>query len=435
LLRPRFFVELPTQEESVLSLKDALRHRWSRLITSRRILEVEGNLARRNARRAGSVVQGSGIEQRRHLLVAAPGGGSVGDQAMFEAFLDSVQGPVTVFVRTDADLLQVPESERSRVLVKVLPHLLYGAPWRYLKSLRELNHHIDGARSLSVIGADVMDGVYNPASSVRRFRVVELAATRGLDARVLGFSWNARPAPEALDAMRAASRKAQLIARDPVSGARLRAGGAQFVEDSADLAFLAPAGTVPHEIEPWLEREVAAGRPLVVVNANYLLEKHFNQADVYSSLVSEMVEGGASVLLVPHDLRGPDSDLVIAKRIEARVDSPHVAVIDQQLLPGEVQAIASRVSFAITGRMHLAILCANVGTPAIALSYQGKIEGLYERLGNPYFVEPEASTISVDLRAAVDGLSESLSQTRETILDRLPSLRELALKNVDGLRD
>lgn len=418
-----------------MSLKDVLRHRWSRLITSRRILDAEGSLARRNARRAGPALQASSIEQRRHLLVAAPGGGSVGDQAMFEAFLDSVQGPVTVFVRTDADLLQVPESERARVRIKVMPHLLYGAPWRHLKTLQELNRHIDGARSLSVIGADVMDGVYNPASSVRRFRVVELAAMRGLDARVLGFSWNAHPAPEALDAMRSASRKAKLIARDPVSGERLRAGGAQFVEDSADLAFLAPAGALPLSIEPWLEREIAAGRPVVVVNANYLLEKHFNQTDVYSSLVSEMIAGGASVLLVPHDLRGPDSDLVIAKRIEGRLDSPHVAVVDQQLLPGEVQAIAARVSFAITGRMHLAILCANVGTPAIALSYQGKIEGLYGRLGNPYFIEPEASTISEDLRAAVDGLSGSLSQTRETILDRLPALRELALKNVHGLRD
>lgn len=379
----------------------------------------------------------------RHVLVAAPGGGSVGDQAMFESFVSGTSGgsggsggsgTVVVVVRQASDLLGVPEPLRDRVEVLPLPGLLYGGIRAHLRDLVRLSLVLRRSRSVSVVGADVMDGVYSVLASVRRFWVPAFAARAGLDGRVLGFSWNSHPAPLTVDAMRWASRRVRLLARDPGSAARLRADGGHGVVDVADLAFLMTPGTTPAPIRRWLQAQRAAGRTVVAVNANYLLQDRVDQVAEYSRLVADRLGQGWSFLLLPHDSRGAPSDVDLARAIrDAAPPSEHVHLVPGVLAPGEVTAVMAEVDLAVTGRMHLAILAAVAGTPAVAVSYQGKIAGLYDRLGLPCVLEPDER-----FRASLDDVADrvvgELAGLRETLARTVPQVRELALLNLPAPR-
>ena len=369
-----------------------------------------------------------------HLLLAAPGRGNVGDQAMFEAFVDNVSGPVTVIVRRQGDLLAIPPARTADVRVVVLPNILYGPPMHHLRDVVRLLPLMRGSRSLSVVGADIMDGAYNNLASVRRFRIPRLAARLGLDTRILGFSWNDHPTREASAAMVAASAVTTLLPREPKSAERLLGDGAHQVTTVADLAFLVrPSGALAGPLDRWITDQRAGGRRLVIINANHGLQRYTDQVDALARLILKGVEQDTSFILLPHDSRGRESDEVLAGRIwDAVHRHGHVHLVPNILLPGEVATLASRVDFAITGRMHLAILASTVGTPAIALSYQGKIEGLYAKLGLRCFVEPDAHLATNIWRQFVE-VGDDLEAVRRTLQTNVGELKTLATGNVRGL--
>jgi len=64
-----------------------------------------------------------------------------------------------------------------------------------LPHLRDVVRLLDRASSLSVVGADLMDGGYGYLGASTLARTAELASRRGVPSRVLGFSWNASPHP------------------------------------------------------------------------------------------------------------------------------------------------------------------------------------------------------------------------------------------------
>ncbi|WP_082455564.1 MULTISPECIES: polysaccharide pyruvyl transferase family protein [unclassified Plantibacter] len=414
---------------------DLLSQMKHRLVASRVFFAAERRLSQLLARRwrAGAP---EATHPPTHLLLAAPGSGSVGDQAMFEAFVEGVTGDVLVIVRSPETLLRMRPEFEERVSVLVLPELLYGSTRSYLRDLRVLVGRFATGISFSVIGADIMDGAYNARASSRRFWLAAFAAQSGLSSRVLGFSWNTHPAPSTRDAARWASRSVDLLARDPRSGERLRALGAQNVHDVADLAFLVPtSATVPEHIATWLSIQRDLGRNVVVVNANYLLEKEINQVGIMSTLISSHLSQSTSFVLLPHDSRKAPSDETLAAAISAAAgSSDHLLLVDRVLMPDEVVELTSRVDFVITGRMHLAILSAIAGTPAIAISYQGKIEGLYRNLDLDCFLTTEGDFARA-LEAQYQRVSANLASVRARMIERVPAMKSLAEENFTGLRE
>lgn len=371
-----------------------------------------------------------------HVLIAAPGGGSVGDQAMLEAFLNSVTGNVVVIVRRNSDVLRLPQDASGRVHVRAMTRLLYGGTLAHLGNLRAFIIILRGAISLSVVGADIMDGAYNSRASERRFRLASIAANRRINSRILGFSWNSHPSSGALTAMQDSADGLQLMARDPESAKRLRRDGGKLVRDVADLAFLVDNfEPLPAELGSWCDEQTSAGRPIVIVNANYLLEKYFDQVGVFSRLINSYTSE-LSFVLVPNDSRSARSDAAIGADLHESLDEKaNVFLLEEPLAPGAVMTLASRALAAISGRMHLTILCANAGTPTLAISYQGKIEGLYERLGSDYFLDPTEEQFAESLGQK---FSEFLSNTEalsRRLLTSHTEIRELAALNVSGLNE
>ncbi|MEK6237659.1 MAG: polysaccharide pyruvyl transferase family protein, partial [Planctomycetales bacterium] len=124
--------------------------------------------------------------------------------------------------------------------------------------------------SFLVLGADVVDGAYSPRRSVYRLNLCRLAALTGAECRVIGFSMNASPAPEAVEAFRALPDAVALYPRDPNSLRRLEQSAGRPAQLCADPAFLLEpkSGAAVDRASAWIDRQRAEGRTILGLNAN-----------------------------------------------------------------------------------------------------------------------------------------------------------------------
>lgn len=366
-----------------------------------------------------------------HILVAGPGGGSVGDEAMYRAFLQAAPRPLTVVAREAGDLLEKPEEDS--VTVVLLGDLLYGPSAKHLADLWRLLRLARRSATVSLIGADTMDGVYNETSSVRRFRVAQHTSRVGASSSVLGFSWNSRPGALALAAMKASDASVRLLARDGESAARLRADGARTVEEVADLAFLTMPDRrdVDPELDSWIARQAEDDRRVFVVNANPRLETKFpGQFDQYVRLIHELTARGDAVVLLPHDSRGADGEEAYIDEIATAVgEGPRLFHVRRILSPDRIVALARQADFVVSGRMHLVILASVGDAPTLGLEYQDKFSGLYRLLGYDGAVRADEDG-NWDLVEATKRASDRADESRKAWALAKPRVLELARMNV-----
>ena len=129
----------------------------------------------------------------------------------------------------------------SKVQVFPLPSLVYGEGPDHAAGHP---HRSSGcwrrARSLSIIGADIMDGRYSLRGSVRRAVLAEIGAPEGVPTRIIGFSWNGSPSFGARRALVSASRAGVVpLLRDPRSAERATEHGIATSTLVADIVFSA----------------------------------------------------------------------------------------------------------------------------------------------------------------------------------------------------
>ncbi|PJJ71853.1 polysaccharide pyruvyl transferase WcaK-like protein [Diaminobutyricimonas aerilata] len=381
-------------------------------------------------RRAFRAAPAPTADRRVHVLVAPPGGGNIGDQALVEAFLENTTGPVRVIVRRAADLV-VPAEQAERIEVVELPALLYRVDAAHRRDIVRLRALLTDAVSFTVVGADIMDGRYSPRGSVNRSNVAELAAIAGVDSRILGFSWNGAARPAARRALVRASRAGvRVLLRDPLSAERARRDHVQHVQEVADIVFAA------HTVQPGIVHEVlpaGAGQPFAIVNVSGLVAKKVGQLDEYARVIEHLRAKDIPIVLLPHVIRPGADDLDACRALLGAVGSRGITLVERVLRPAEVRGLCAGASFVVTGRMHLAIMAMMNGKPAVTLSTQGKVEGLMRLLGVPQLsVEPTPGFGSriVDL---IDEVRPDDSPARAAIAEHLPHLVDLARRNLDGL--
>lgn len=130
-----------------------LRRRWTTALYSSGLPAV----ADRSVARRVLASVGEPSCAGAHLVASPPGDGNIGDQALFEAFVEGLDGPVIALVRA-ADEIAVPDSLRDRVTLAEMPDLIYGRRAAHAQAVADFTRRLAGARSLSIIGADIMDG-------------------------------------------------------------------------------------------------------------------------------------------------------------------------------------------------------------------------------------------------------------------------------------
>lgn len=374
-----------------------------------------------------ALTPGQGSAAGRHVLIAPPGGGNIGDQAMIEAFLDNTEGEVVIVVRALRDVA-VPAAHAARTQVLALETLVYGGLPRRLGDIRRYRRLLRGARSVAVVGADIMDGAYNRRASVNRANLARLARQAGVPARVLGFSWNGRAHPQARDAVRAAARAGtRLMLRDPVSAARARADGLDNVIDAADTVFSAHA--VDHAAAAELLRGVAADARIALVNASGLVGRALSQVDEYLALIGRLRARGLTVVLLPHVSRPGADDMTICREIHARLADADTLLIDTLLPPAAIRGLTARAELVVTGRMHLAIMAFYNAVPAITLATQGKVEGLMQLFGTESLCVEPSTGFGARIASVADEVLDRLDEVKDHIAAQLPLVRELSRLN------
>lgn len=364
------------------------------------------------------------------VLIAPPGRGNIGDQALVEAFAESVAGPVVVVVRDRRDFL-VPDHLRGRVSVLPLPALIYGTAVGRARDLQRLRPVLATASSVSIIGADVMDGAYVLRASVNRAALAERLVQLGWPVRIIGFSWNASPHPAALRALaRASSARVRLLVRDPRSAERARSDGLAVTE-TADIVFLARSRD-PEGAAEWMPRE----RPYALLNASGLVSEGGSALAEYGRIVDDLVARGLDVLVVPHVSRPGADDLPLCSAIAEQGHADHgdrVRLIPTLLAPATIRSLAAGARVVVTGRMHLAVMSLMSGVPAITVATQGKVEGLMDLFEAPELCVQPGEGLDARVIAALDAVLTGAEDIRVRLGDRVHAVTELARQNVEGL--
>jgi polysaccharide pyruvyl transferase WcaK-like protein len=368
---------------------------------------------------------------RVHVLLAPPGGGNIGDQAMVEAFLENVAGPVVVIART-ADTVDIPAHESHRATLAVMESLIYEGGIGHFRDVIRLKRLLVRAKSFSIVGADIMDGAYNCRASANRANIARLARLAGIDTRILGFSWNGSPHPGARAALREASAAGvSLVVRDPVSAQRARADALDRVVEGADLVF--SAGAHAAALPASLTVPLNGKRQLAVVNASELVGRAVDQLPEYSGIVRYLQEVGLDVVLLPHVSRSAGGDVRVCRQIFDALGRDRLHLVDRLLAPAEVRALCGRACLVVSGRMHLAIIALSAGVPAITLATQGKVEGLMTMFDmRDLCIEPRSGFGRDVIDAARAILSEPVRR-RENIRSHLGDVRDRSQRNFAGL--
>lgn len=360
---------------------------------------------------------------RYDVIVPTYGHGNIGDQAMFEAFLDRAEKPV-VAVFSSRDALTVPDGRAHETTVAHAPNLVSGPPIGRLRARGTFAGVLQGARSFSIVGADIMDGTYTRREALLRLDMARLAVRAGIPTRVLGFSWSDKPDPAVVSAMRELAPHVDFLARDPRSLERLQSAGvaSQLV---ADVVFARDDVRSPiPDVESWL-----AGRPYAVLNTSGLIDGRIDLSEDYSAVARALTDRGLAVVVLPHVARPGDDDRIPAKRLMLDADLGLWHLCSDLPSPSEVAWLAADAELVVTGRMHLAILAATVGTPAVTLGTQGKVEGLMDLLGVPDLVLAPVRGVGGAIIERVDSILQDGGRYADLISTGAAQARELAQLN------
>ncbi|MDY0910386.1 polysaccharide pyruvyl transferase family protein [Microbacterium sp. CFBP9034] len=362
-----------------------------------------------------------------HVLLVAPGAGNVGDQALFESFVEGTTGHISVVARRIDDVA-IPPAHADRITVITMPELVYGMGGAHRREVAELARLLARAFDFSIVGADIMDGRYVLRASVNRSVVAGAAAEAGIPTRILGFSWNGSARPPARRALVAASRSGAVpLLRDPVSLRRAENDGVTGAVLVADIVFTAAS------VDPTWAEEYATSAPLAIVNVSGLISDGVDQTAEYAEIIDQLRDGGYEVLLLPHVSRSSADDVVACQAVRERVGPERVRMASTLPTPAQVRGLTAIADVVVTGRMHLAIMSLWNGTPAITLATQGKVEGLMELMSAPELcVAPEPGFGAVVV-SALRAILPAGSPTRAAIGAALPRVIELAQGNLNGL--
>lgn len=377
---------------------------------------------------------------RRVLILPPSSPGSLGDEAQLASLVQALGGcPVQAI--DSIGYLSTNEYDHVSHIRGVVSMEEYFSHHYFRDRMRALNI-LPKYSHLIVLGADVLDGAYSQARTVRRLALASVAAKAGLKTSIVNFSLNRHPTPAAIEAWHRVPASVRLCTRDPVSRDRLRRllAGRQ-PELGADLAFLlAPnesASLAP--LLSWIDDQKDQRHTVVGLNVNpQALPFHHCPDLLIESYLHTMIRlesEHASFALIPHDFRGVINDATVSQKLLEMVPpslKSRCLMIPTPCSAAEVKAVCGKLDAAIVGRMHCAIACLSQGVPVGAITYQDKFEGLFQHFGiEGTTVTPDTTSLKSQLEALSVSILRRRDEMRPQILAHLPNVKRLARLNVE----
>lgn len=358
-------------------------------------------------------------------------GGSLGDQAMVDAAASQL-----------ADMNRQVIIGLDMFATRVAVQGAYETGGK-LSTLAALAGMTLRARHVGLIGADVLDGVYNAASILKRLRILKMASRFGVRTRVFGSSWSETPSGQVIAFLRQASWL-RMHARDPISQARMEADLDREVTLVADLAFLLRPEVRAPEAQAanrWIASRRAEGVTLLGVNlsGHTLRGAADHGTGAFSGLISRWLEADPkrAILVMPHDRRpGMVGDMLVLERLRQVLEgrfADRMHMLPPTLDAWDLKALAGMVDLVVTGRMHLAIAAMGMGTPALCTVYQGKFEGLMAHFRIEGLTMTPGDVLAERCDPQLDNVTARRSELAARLKARLPAILDLSRKNFEGM--
>ena len=368
-----------------------------------------------------------------HFLLPSVGNGNIGDQAMVESFIHYV-GSDCVLIVEDKTIFKADNKISPEPRFFEIPHLIHGNLIQNIIALIAIVRISNKMKSLSVIGADIMDGVYSQKQSINRLFLLRVINALGIESRITGFSWapNARTLPTKL--LRIISVETKLFVRDPKSVQRLKDQKITTVYEVADLVFSDESVDTAPGIDLWVS---ASTKPIVTVNISGLglkeRDAYLKHIEQYKPIVEYLKMSGFRLVILPHVFRVGGGDIETSVDLFKSSCREEDLLITEPLSPAQERHLFRSVSFVITGRMHIAILALNTGTPVIALETMGKVQGLFALLNLEKYCIDRNVAFSKEVIQSIKLLEKEYSSVCESIKAKIPELRQQSLMNFSDL--
>jgi polysaccharide pyruvyl transferase WcaK-like protein len=344
--------------------------------------------------------------------------GNLGDEAIIEPFLERcARNKLFVTVIAYAQPTEWDHLQGIGKVVLIRNLFRSNSTWDKVRFLSQLVR----TQYFVVAGADVLDGCYSRFRSLRRIELLFLATCAGVSTHVFGASCNEVPSPDCMDALRSIGTPFEIRARDRHSQCRLMTHLKRFVAFCPDTAFLLqPVGGSPkvERVTNWVKLRRQLGGKVIGVNvcSSHITERSHEYGEQLKSAYVEAIENlisvnAASIVFIPHDLRGNPSDATLCGEVRQRLQSNMLDVticLEDEFRATEIKFLVAELDVVLTGRMHLAIACLGSGVPVGCISRQGKFAGLLE------LVEQEDAIISPDDAVSPGRLSKFLKNLLET---------------------
>jgi polysaccharide pyruvyl transferase WcaK-like protein len=309
---------------------------------------------------------------------------------------------------------------------------VYGNIVSHLLAVYRIRRQFLATQSLSILGADVMDGNYNNRASCNRANLASLARRFDIPVGIIGFSWNAAPKAQAKAALQRASRLgAQLYLRDPVSAARARRDGLCNVVETADIVFLGKR--ISNNAYNRVRSLRKARLRYVVVNISALLFAGESDIHGFVEIVRRILLLNIDVIILPHVSRPGADDKEICRAVARFFHKGNVALIDELLRPSDVCGLVKNAEFVISGRMHLAIMALSFAVPAIVTNSQGKVEGLVKLFNIEELCLQPGRDYFRRMSELINSIADHRQGFAERIERRLPEVIEMANRNFQWL--
>jgi polysaccharide pyruvyl transferase WcaK-like protein/glycosyltransferase involved in cell wall biosynthesis len=370
------------------------------------------------------------------LIIPPAEPGSLGDAAMIEVVVSRMR-------RLGTGMVEIASRGEWSITERydVQSDLENVVNWGGLRARMGLIPKLASYRRVGLLGADNLDGGHG-AGHFWQLAVIREASYFADSVTVFGASFNANPSAEAVAALRGLPDNVTICARDPVSHARMEEALNRPVRAVADLAFLLEAdfdAAASRVCEAWIAEVRSTSNRVVGLNANCI---HHEKSPRYLAglaiVLDRLLEEECVVVLVPHDIRGPQNDVILLESLRSALPPEQQERVHMMPVttPGAAKAVIAQLDFVVTSRMHAAIFAAGSGIPSVSIAYQGKFEGLYQLLGlenegllidSEHFQHDPAGVVQTVLAKIDDA-----QRLGDIVRNNLPMIRALAEANFDG---
>lgn len=286
-------------------------------------------------------------------------------------------------------------------------------------------------RTLVVLGADSVDGVYGLRSLSQRVGLLNDHAARGGRSFLANFSFRSDPSQESVSLLKCLRSDVALVARDVNSQARAAAALRREVGIAPDVAQHLRPDATPAVLGLGVDiQRQSQGRKVigVVPNAHFgsLYGDRSGVLQGFTDLVVDLRGRGFACVVIAHDIRTDPGDPALVRDIVAASGEEHVYDFVPETA-AEAKAMIATTDLLVTGRMHAAVAALSQGVPCIGLDYVDKFAGQFDWWNARVDAVPRDLLKRTDILAdrVVGRLQETTNEPRSALLERAVAVQTL----------